>query len=218
MRTALIFDLDGTLWDATVPITESWNIVGRKHYGPDYFVSVDTVRGLMGKTMAEIAEALTPKDAAPETIPAFVDDCFSYEREYLVDHPGSLFPFEEETLELLAKTYDLYIVSNCQSGYIENFIPLVREGLILGHRCWSDTRKDKQFTIRLLMEQCGIEEAIYIGDTNKDEAASRAAGVGFVFAAYGFGTALAPDGVAHSFEELPKAVAEAESCMPKYLI
>ena len=212
MATALIFDLDGTLWDAVHQVAESWNIVGRKYFGPDYFVSDEQVRGMMGKTMKEIGEALTPVYADIPNLQDFIDECFSYEREYLEDHPGELFPKEIEVLTELSQKYDLYIVSNCQAGYIENFTPLAPKGLIKGHRCWSDTRKDKQFTIRLLMEQFGIEKAIYIGDTAKDEAASRAAEVGFIHAAYGFGTALSPDAVASSFEDLPRAVAEAEAC------
>ena len=202
MKPALIFDLDGTLWDASVQVAESWNIVGRKYFGPDYFVSDEVVRGLMGKTMQEIAIALTPENANPEIINDFVDECFYFERVYLQDHPGIPFPGEIDALLDLKKDFDLYIVSNCQSGYIENFINIVPEGLFLGHRCWSDTQKEKHFTIRLLMDDYGIEKAIYIGDTEKDETATHLAGLPFVFAAYGFGTAKSPEATIHSLSEL----------------
>ncbi len=208
MKPALIFDLDGTLWDATVPITESWLIVGRKYFGPGYQLDVETVKGLMGKTMKEIADCLTPKDARYEDIAPFVEECFRYEREYLVDHPGALFPNELDVLIALSRTYVLYIVSNCQAGYIENFTKLVPEGLFLGHRCWSDTKKEKQFTIRRLMEDYGIREACYIGDTDKDESASHLAGIPFVFASYGFGESFKPEAIATSFEDLPRAIAQ----------
>lgn len=211
MPAALIFDLDGTLWDATVPVTESWIIVGRKYFGPSYELSVETVKGLMGKTMAEIAAALTPENANPDSVDPFVRECFSFEREYLGPHPGKPFPKELETLRFLKETHDLYIVSNCQSGYIENFLAIVEDGLFQGHRCWSDTRKDKQYTIRLLMKEYGIEDAIYIGDTRKDEEATRAAGLPFILAGFGFGTAESPDAVAESFDDLPRAIDEVAS-------
>ena len=202
MKAALIFDLDGTLWDASVPITESWNIVGRKYFGSDYLLEVGMVRGLMGKTMHEIALALTPEDADPEVVKPFVDECFYYERVYLETHPGKPFPDEFESLKQLAQEFDLFIVSNCQTGYIETFLNIAPEGLFLGHRCWSDTRKEKQFTIRLLMDDFGIDRALYVGDTEKDETAAHLAGIPFVHAAYGFGGANAPEATIHSLSEL----------------
>ena len=206
MKPALIFDLDGTLWDASAQITVAWRLVGQKYFGPDYRLTVEQVKGLMGKTMSEIAFSLTPKGAPIDKAKTFVDECFVFEREYLEGHPGVLFDGELEALEELSQDYDLYIVSNCQAGYIETFLPLVRPGLFLDHKCWSDTQKEKQFTIRLLMDLHGIECAAYIGDTAKDEAATIAAGIPFVFAAYGFGSAENPDAVAQSVSDLPRAV------------
>ena len=56
------------------------------------------------------------------------------------------------------------------------------------------------------MDLHDIERAAYIGDTAKDEAATIAAGIPFVFAAYGFGSAENPDAVAQSVSDLPRAV------------
>ncbi len=201
MKPALIFDLDGTLWDSSGVVAESWNEVGRRYYGPDYYISGEQVRGLMGKTMLDIAASLIPPNAGPEK-DQFTQECFSYEIVYLGPHPGKLFPNELETLQKLAKDYRLFIVSNCQNGYIENFMPLVPEGLFEGFMCFGDTHKPKQFTIRALMEKYGIEKAAYIGDTSGDETATRLAYIPFIHAAYGYDKTVAPDGVANSFEEL----------------
>ena len=209
MKPALIFDLDGTLWDSTLQVTEAWKIVGQKMFGPSFDLSVDKVRSLMGKTMDEIKNELTPFDADAKSRNSFGDECFLYENEYLSAHPGSLFPRELETLSLLARDYDLYIVSNCQFGYIETFLPLVPNGMFRGYRCFDDTKKAKEFTIRFLVDEFRIQRALYIGDTAKDEKASRAAGVGFVHASYGFGSAESPDATADSFESLPAAIKSA---------
>ena len=206
MKPALIFDLDGTLWDATVPIFEAWKIVGEKFFGPSYSLSVESVKNMMGKTMKEIGEMLTPTGADPLVADRFVKECFACETSYLANHPGRLFEGEVTTLRILASQFDLYIVSNCQAGYIECFLPLVDDGLFLGHMCWDDTRAEKQVTIRRLMERYGCSSAIYIGDTEKDEFASREAGICFIHAAYGFGSAKQPDGVASSFVALPDVV------------
>ena len=206
MKPAIIFDLDGTLWDSSGVVAESWNEVGRRYYGPDYYVSKEDVEGLMGKTMVEIGDFLAPKDAGEERA-QFLSECFSYEIVYLGPHPGALFSKELEVLHDLAKHYRLFIVSNCQNGYIENFIPLVPESMIEGFMCFGDTHQPKQVTIRALMEKYGIDRAVYVGDTAGDETATRLAQIPFIHASYGYGKAVNPDGVAHSFEELPDVCA-----------
>ena len=202
MKPALIFDLDGTLWDSSAQVAESWNIVGKKYFGESYHISQSKVRSLMGKTMKEIALAITPQGIPSDIAQNFVDECFYYERVYLEDHPGIPFPNEFEALEELKGHFDLYIVSNCQAGYIETFLNIAPVGLFKGHRCWSDTQKEKQFTIRLLMDEYQVETAIYIGDTAKDEEATHKAGLPFIHAAYGFGQASSPEGSIQSLNEL----------------
>ena len=201
MKPALIFDLDGTLWDSSAVVADSWNEVGRRYYGESYFVSPEEVRNLMGKTMNEIAEHLLPANAGPEA-QQFTQECFSYEVVYLGPHPGSLFPNEIEILRKLSEDYRLFIVSNCQNGYIENFMPLLPDGLIEGFMCFGDSRQPKNVTIRTLMDKYGVERAAYIGDTSGDEKATRLAGIPFIHAAYGYGQCESPDAVANSFDDL----------------
>ena len=201
-KPALIFDLDGTLWDACKPIAESWTIVGRKYFSDGYEITPEMARTQMGRTMDEIASSITLGEIDPVKGKQFIDECFAYEVEYLIDHPGSLFEGELEALRKLKDAgYPLYIVSNCQSGYIENFLPLAPD-LFLDHMCWSDTKQDKNVTIRALMQRHGIEHAIYIGDTEKDGVETRKAGLPFCFAAYGFGQTDIYDGKADSFPAL----------------
>ena len=206
MLPALIFDLDGTLWDACKEIGEAWTIVGKKYFGDDYVVTLEMARSQMGKTMEEIANALMYSELPQDEKDKFIKEAFEYEIEYLKDNPGKLFGHELEVLcSLKDKGYPLYIVSNCQTGYIEKFLPLA-PSLFIDHMCWSDTGKPKNVTIRALMERNGIENAIYIGDTEKDEDAAHKAGLPFLHAAYGFGSALAPEGVAHSFTAIPEQI------------
>ena len=53
---ALIFDLDGTLWDSTEAVAESWSECGKKYFGENFSISKEDVRFQMGKPMEEIAE------------------------------------------------------------------------------------------------------------------------------------------------------------------
>ena len=98
------------------------------------------------------------------------------------------YPGVKETLTELHKTHRLFIVSNCQQGYIE----LLMEkgglgGLIRDFDCFGNTGLPKGQTLRLLCERCNVRDAVYAGDTQGDMEASEQAGLPFVWAAYGFG-------------------------------
>ena len=56
--------------------------------------------------------------------------------------------------------------------------------------------------IRLLATRNGLDQALYVGDIQGDYDASRQAGVGFVHAAYGFGTIKENVPEIHAFKEL----------------
>lgn len=202
MKKAVLFDLDGTLWDSVDQLTPAWNRV-LSAYGVS--VTAPRLRSLMGKTAEEFAAALLPGET-PETGLAAVNACC---REELIDlgiTGGTLYPGLRPALEALGEKYALYIISNCQEGYIENFLT------VHGFRdCFAgfldhSTGLSKGANIRLLLEREGIDRAVYVGDTLGDETAAREGGVPFIHAAYGFGAAQAPDAVADSPSALPAAV------------
>ena len=61
MFDSIIFDLDGTLWDSTVPICESWNVVLKRHAEikrPP--VTINELGECMGLPMYDIAAKLFP--------------------------------------------------------------------------------------------------------------------------------------------------------------
>lgn len=92
------------------------------------------------------------------------------------------------TLEALSRCHRLFIVSNCQKGYIELLLEKGKlGGLIRDHACFGETGLCKGETIRLVMERNRITSAAYVGDTQGDLEAARLAGIPFVWAAYGFG-------------------------------
>lgn len=204
---AVVFDLDGTLWDATEQVAESWEIVLRKYVDPNAIFTAANAKELMGLTMEEIGRRLSADLFDEDTKARFIKECFSYEVEYLASHPGRLFEKEIETLSKLKESgYSLFIVSNCQKGYIETFLPLIPEGLFSGTLCHGDTNKSKGETILELLAKHEIKEAVYVGDTSGDETATRKAGIPFIHAAYGFGKAEAPDASVESIADLPEAL------------
>lgn len=187
---SIIFDLDGTLWDSADNVAESWNIALKKLGIPSLDginISGDELRSTMGMTMDELAQHFFPMLSEGRQL-KILDKCMKYENEYVAQHGGNIYSGEEETLRLLAKNHRLFIVSNCQCGYIEAFLKFSGFGKYFsGHLCWGDTGSQKSMTIRLLMKKHGCKRAVYAGDTDGDCRAALKADIPFVHASYGFG-------------------------------
>lgn len=205
-KPAIIFDLDGTLWDSTQAVCDIWNIVIERERGIPSRLTRQDICDLMGKTMADIAAAIFPDLSLPERT-ALMDLCGEAENDHLRVHGAILYNGLEETLKTLSCHHRLFIVSNCQDGYIQAFLEAHKlEKYFSDIEMYGRTGMPKWDNIRLLMERNGLTKAVYVGDTAGDESAARKAGIPFIHAAYGFGTAHGPDAVIHAFSQLPACV------------
>jgi phosphoglycolate phosphatase len=202
--------MDGTLWDATREVALSWNqVMARK--GRKALSEQDLAR-VMGLPMDELACAVFT-DLEKEAACALMDECVQVENDYLEMHGARLYPFVEETLRSLRHTYPLYIVSNCQCGYIEAFLEYYGFGELFGDlQCYGMNQKPKGENIRILAERNGIDNVFYVGDIEGDYHACQQAGGQFIHAAYGFGSL--PEDIAkktpaiQKFSELPEVMAK----------
>ena len=134
-------------------------------------------------------------------------ECLEYENEYLAVHGGELYPKLEQVLVILSEQYPLYIVSNCENGYIEGFLEYYGFGKYFkDFECHGNTLLSKGQNIRLVAERNGLTDVVYIGDIQSDYDASKEAGVGFIHASYGFGTVDAKVPVLQNVEQLPEMI------------
>jgi phosphoglycolate phosphatase len=206
MKKGIIFDMDGTLWDSAAGVAESWNMVVKEsEYKRAPFTEAD-IKGIMGKTMAEIADILFPlwdKNKRRDLL----FECCMVENDYLREHGGILYPKLRQTMEELKKDYHLYIVSNCQSGYIEAFLDHYKFwDLVEDIECYGNNNLPKSENIALICKRNNLDDAVYVGDIQGDYDSSAAAGVKFIHAAYGFGTINEEVPAIKAFEELPECV------------
>ncbi len=167
----------------------------------------EDIHAVMGKTMSDIADIMFGH-LDPGLKSSVADECNKYEVDYISENGGVLFRGVRETIEVLhRKGIAMGIVSNCQSGYIGAFLKSMdMTEYFADTEEWGNTFKSKGENIRLLMERNGCKEAFYVGDTSGDERAARAAGIPFVHAAYGFGSAESPDAVITEFPEILQLV------------
>ena len=154
LRRGIILDVDGTLWDAVEVITESWNLYGKDVPDVRGEITCERMRGCLGKTMPAIADEVydyLPRDRRLEVLQGAMD----LEIRYMWDHPGRIYPDVRSTLERLKEEgWHLYIVSNCQKGYIEDFLHAAdAESLIEDHLCYEDTEQEKDYNIRLCAQR-----------------------------------------------------------------
>ena len=201
---ALIFDIDGTLWDTRQIVAKGYNIELSRMGRPDLFVTADTLTALFGKTAQAIADVIFADYPAQARL-GLIMNCMESERQVLRDDPCQVgYPGVKDTLLELSGQYRLFLVSNCEQGYPEIMMEkLGLEKLFEGHLCHGDTGLPKGDTIRLLMDRFALTDALYIGDTQGDLEASRRAGIPFIFCGYGFGQPESWDARIDDFRQLP---------------
>jgi len=184
---SIIFDLDGTLWDSTGNVAEAWQAAKNEVDYIDLDFTIETVRSITGMAYNAIFEKLLPL-VNEEQRNDFKGIASVKEIEMLQRNGGQLYPHLQETLAYLGTKYKLFVVSNCQSNYIETFLEFSQLGhYFLGHQCYGTKGQPKAENIKDIVNDHQLAAPVYVGDTTGDYESSTKAGVPFIFASYGFG-------------------------------
>jgi phosphoglycolate phosphatase len=201
MIDSIIFDLDGTLWDTTHIGAKTWSEAAASHQ-IDIKVTAEQLKNLYGLPTDIIAKRLFPM-ASEKVLQSIIRESNKKECEYLEKDGGNLFPEVLEVLGLLRMNYRLFIVSNCEDGYIQSFLKGNQlEDYFEDFECPGRTGLSKAENIRIIIDRNHLANPIYVGDTALDAFSSSDAGIPFVYARYGFGEVDKFDHVIDSFHEL----------------
>ena len=197
---AIVFDLDGTLWDAAAASTYGWNLA-LAEMGLSLRVDDDGIRSVSGNPFPRCVEILLPElSPVPESTLRLVED---YERVGIEALAGVLYEGVAEGLRELAAAYPLFLVSNCPDWYAEAFFRVT--GLaecFTGWDCHGSSGVGKSRMLLNMRERYHLANAVYVGDTQGDRSAAREADMVFVFVRYGFGKAVQASLAFDTFEEL----------------
>lgn len=200
MKKAIIFDLDGTLWDTSKETQRIWSEVARNYELKNHNYNVNDV---MGMTKEEIIETLFKNDRKLGN--SFITECQKKENEYFSKKGGHIYSNVLETIYDLYNRIELYIVSNCQSGYIESFLHYYKlEKYFKDYECSGNTGEEKSENIKRILQRNNISFAVYVGDTEKDYYASKINNLPFIWASYGFGLCEKYDVCINNIVELRK--------------
>lgn len=201
---SIIFDLDGTMWDTRDDVAEIWNEVFEK-YGFEASLTGEIVASYMGMPYDEAMEQMLGH-IPEESRKIMMDECASIEAQTIDrKNGGKIFPNVKETLDELVKDYRLFIVSNCQKGYIEAFLRI--NGL---EKYFEDTENAENTGLqkgennKLVIERNNLKNPVYVGDTPGDARSAKFVGIPFIYAEYGFDTVEEYDAKIADFSDLLK--------------
>ncbi len=196
----IIFDLDGTLWDTSEIVLKAWNdVFVKNHLNKISKVDLENVFGL---DMISILKRLHPS-----VDPKILDEMMEYEDIYLKKYKTGIYENTIKTIEKLSAKHRLFIVSNCQKGYIDTFLDLYDlRKYFVDYLCWGDTKNIKGKTIKTLMNNNDITNTCYVGDTSGDKEAACYANIPFICARYGFGNVEEYDYCIDDISELEKVI------------
>jgi phosphoglycolate phosphatase len=204
---ALIFDMDGTLWDGVETYAQGFN---------DFFevnnmqrrLAKGDIAGYMGWEEDRFLEATLPELLYEERKKAY-QQIIGHQYRRIATDGGQLYDGVAEGLAKLAEKHKLFIVSNCPEFTIDHFVNWAGiTHLITDTMAHGKNYKPKHENIRLLIDKHGLQNPVYIGDTDSDSKQSRLVPLPFVFVSYGFGETADYDLRFDAFEELTRFFAK----------
>jgi phosphoglycolate phosphatase len=188
MIDSVIFDLDGTLWSCVDTLIEAWNqvLVAK---GVDE-ITEQQLQSVLGLQHDRLAEKLLPFLMDSEKL-ELIEEIYRNEVALIRKRGGELFDNTIPVLNNLSTVHPLFIVSNCQRGYIEAFLDYYKfNALITDYESSGNTGRGKAYNIGLIIKEYDLRNPVYIGDTIGDLQACEEVGIPFIYADYGFGGGL----------------------------
>lgn len=181
-----MFDLDGTLVDSSVDITNALNYA-IEPYGLEK-LSVEKTISLVGEGLTRLVEKILGKDNA-EIMPDVLERFLRYYSEHLTDFTLP-YPGVRETLEKLSG-YRKAVISNKRESLsrrlLEDLGLLKYFNIILGSDSVEERKPSPKPILHILAAlSLRSNEAVMVGDSNYDIEAGRAAGVRTVAVSYGY--------------------------------
>ncbi len=213
MKTGILFDLDGTLLDTLEDLKDSVNYALAQYHCPPRTLA--EIREFIGNGARKLIERSLPgNDNDPD-----VDAVLATYQAYYKTHSQiktKPYPGVVEALQYLGQKYPVAIVSNKPDGATK---PLCKEffGDVYARGENGDCpRKPAPDMLKKSMEAIGVEQCIYVGDSEVDILTAKNLGAKCLSVLWGFrDRELLEQAGGQYFCENPKALAETVEKMLK---
>ncbi|PKL48720.1 MAG: hypothetical protein CVV42_08740 [Candidatus Riflebacteria bacterium HGW-Riflebacteria-2] len=183
---AVIFDIDGTLWNASQASATGWN-AGLAKLNIDIKITVEQIESVAGNPYEKCVDILLP--GLRERYPNLLETLNTCEIEVVKTAGGIFYAGVLEGIKTIADSYRIFLVSNCQDWYMKLFLQFSGlEPLLTGYDCHGMSEQPKHEMFARLISRFALKNPVYVGDTAGDERAAHLAGIDFIHAAYGFGS------------------------------
>lgn len=197
---AIIFDIDGTLWNACPETAKGWNIAFTK-LGINKKVTPEQVESVTGKPYDEVVDELFP--GFREKYPTLLDTLKDHGIEVLKSESGKFYNGVIAGIKKLASEYQIFLLSNCQKRYLNLFLNFSElKPYIAGYDCNGLSGLPKNKMLSNIKSNYSLENPVYIGDTAEDENAAELAETEFIHVSYGFGSPKKKVKSFNSFDDL----------------
>lgn len=182
----LIFDIDGTLLDSVKFNVENMNHT-LSHFGYNYRVTEDIIRGYLGCTAEDYYRGVLDKSCVGdwEKIRAFnranmAEAMAKYGRE---------FEGVQETFKTLhQEDYTLVLYSNCSRPYLEAALDVIGIRPFVSYtECVKDNGLEKPKLLEKILNHYKDKQGVVVGDRIHDLEAARSNHLPCIAAMYGFG-------------------------------
>ena len=183
MKTAVIFDLDGTLLDTLEDLLDASNHALTECGFPKR--TLPELRAVVGNGAANQIRKLLPEGTGEDTVQQVLKTYLPY---YAAHCRGKTAPYRgiPEALRRLRQEYALAIVSNKPDRAVKELCADFFPGLYALGETPDCPRKPAPDMLHKAMKHLGAERAVYVGDSEVDIATAANGGVPCVSVTWGF--------------------------------
>lgn len=180
MKTAILFDLDGTLLDTLGDLHAAVNHVLLQFGYPTR--SIEEVCRFVGNGAARLIRLAVPEGADPEPVLTAFQSYYAAHCDILTK-PYDGIP---QALAILAEKYPLAVVSNKPDRAVKELAKIYFPGLYARGESADCPRKPAPDMVHKAMAAIGVGRCVYVGDSDVDIVTARNAGMPCLSVTWGF--------------------------------
>lgn len=180
MKTAILFDLDGTLLDTLGDLYSATNHVLQQFGYPSR--TIEEVCRFVGNGAERLIRQAVPQGADPMPVLAAFQTYYAAHCDILTK-PYDGIP---EVLSVLGEKYPLAVVSNKPDRAVKELAKIYFPTLFARGESTDCPRKPAPDMVKKAMEAIGAETCVYVGDSDVDIVTAKNAGVPCISVTWGF--------------------------------